>query len=78
MKKLSKRRSSDASIKSYMEQHDGDSVILGTGTFFKKGFGINNWKTRGYFIKGDKKVRGDDNWSIDVLSSLLYNIIPIE
>lgn len=58
---LSKRRSSEACIQSYLKESATDSeaaFILGTGTFYKKGFGINNWKLRGYCVKGDKKVRG--------------------
>jgi hypothetical protein len=58
---ISKRRSSDAMIQSYMaaSAHSSNSEecrVLGTGCFYKKGFGINNWKLRGYFIKADKKV----------------------
>jgi len=54
---LSKRRSSDAAIQRYMAASEADpAAILGTGCFYKRGFGINNWKLRGYFIKADKKM----------------------
>ena len=59
LKMLSKRRSSEAVIQGYLKESatvSDAALILGTGTFYKKGFGINNWKLRGYFIKGDKKV----------------------
>jgi hypothetical protein len=62
---LSKRRSSDARIQSYLKEaaaasQDGSpseaALVLGTGSFYKRGFGLNNWKLRGYFVKGNKKV----------------------
>ena len=60
---LSKRRSSEAAIQSYLQAESEcasegvtAAAILGTGCFCKRGFGINNWKYRGYYIKEDKKV----------------------
>lgn len=62
------RRSSEAQIQNYLKQaslppstnssaFDGEEKeVLGSGLFYKKGFGINNWKLRGYLVKGDKKV----------------------